>query len=96
MLPDQPRQILAIDQIHDVEVRAVGTARVVDGDDVRVGQPGERLHFPPEPLHRLRGLDERLRKQLHRDRAVHLAVNRLEHPPHPAAAKLVQQSRTRR
>ena len=66
-------------------------ARVVDGDDVRVGQPGKCLDFPPEPLDGLRGLDERLRQQLHGDRAVHLAVDCLEDPPHPAAAKFLQQ-----
>jgi hypothetical protein len=58
MYLDQPCQAFAIDQVHDVEVRAIGTTRVVDGDDVRVGEPGESLNLAAEPLHRFRGLDE--------------------------------------
>ena len=54
-------------------------------------KPGKRLDFPLEPLDRLGGLDERLRQQLHGDRAVHPAVKSLENSSHPAAAKFLQQ-----
>ena len=70
-------------------MRAVRLARVVDGDDVRVRQPGERLDFPPEPLDRLRGLDEGIGQQLDGDLRFILrwiALNTRPMPPPPSSS----------
>jgi hypothetical protein len=50
LVRDQLGQALALDVLHDDEVRAVGLAPVVDADDVGVVQRRGRLGLAPEPL----------------------------------------------
>ena len=49
-LADEGGKRLAVDVLHDDEVRVLALAPVVDRHDVGVGEVGCRLGFPTEPL----------------------------------------------
>ena len=51
---EQLPQAHAVHELHQQVVEPVGLAEVVDGDDVRVVQPGQRLGLAGEALGKLR------------------------------------------
>ena len=79
---------LALEQLHRGVDGALLAAEVVDGEDVRVGEGGDRLRLALEAGERVRVLGEVPRQDLHRDVALELGVARAEHDAHAALAEL--------
>ena len=71
---DHVLQRLAVQVLHRDVVRALGLAAVVDGDDVRVVQPGGGARLACEPLDELRVLVVAIVQDLDRDLAVQVDV----------------------
>ncbi len=92
LLVEQPPQRRAPDQFHDDGLDLALAARVVDGHDVGVRQPGGGDGFPPEPGDE--GLVGRqVREQdLHRHRASEHLVDRLPDLGHPPSGQAGDQS----
>ncbi|MCY0987201.1 hypothetical protein OV203_08710 [Nannocystis sp. ILAH1] len=76
----------AVDEFHGDVGLAFVRSDLVDGHEVRVVDPGERLGFEQEPFFR----DLRV-QDLERDLAFELGVERGEHDAHAAAADLLDQ-----
>ena len=55
---DDLPQVAALDVFHDEEVHALGFIGVVGDNDVLVRQRRGHLHFPPEPLHLVRRIEQ--------------------------------------
>ena len=84
LLPvEQLAQTLAVDELHHYGLAAVVLEHVVDGDDVRVIQPGDGDRFAPEPFGD-HGIGGEVRLQpLDGDPAVELDVGGDPHLGHP-------------
>ena len=80
-------QRLALDVRHREPELAGGLARVEDGEDVGVLEPGGEPDLPLEALRAERGRQLGM-EQLERHRAIVLQVLRQEHGGHPAPAQL--------
>ena len=89
--PDDLLQVRARQVLHDDVVAAVRLAAVVDGDDVRVVQPGRRRGLAPEALHELGVRGVGLGQHLDRHLAVEQAVVAEVDPRHAARAELAAQ-----
>ncbi len=85
------RKVFSRDQVHDKIMRAVGIARVVNGDDVWMRQAGQGLSFAVESLDRLDGLHGLRRQQFDGHLPIEFAMNGPKDAPHSAAAQFVQQ-----
>jgi hypothetical protein len=85
------RERLTLDQLHGVEVAAVGLADGVDRDDVGVVQLGGGLRLALEPLDRLLREPEPGRQDLEGDPAIQRQLAGLVDDAHPASADLAQQ-----
>ena len=79
-------QVHAIDKLHQQEVEAAGLAEVVNRDDVRVIQRGQRVGLAGEALRKSRIPGALGREQLERDEPIQRTLPRLVHHTHPAAA----------
>ena len=79
-------QRLAADQFHSDERDAVSFANVVNNCDVRVLERGRGARLLDEAGPARRISDERRRKDLYRDIAVHPLIMRAVDLPHPAGA----------
>ena len=87
-LPLQPLpQRAALHVGHDVEEQLAGLARVVDRQDVRVGESGGELDLAEEPVGADRGREVRP-EDLQGDLAVVAEVLGEEHDGHAALAEL--------
>ncbi len=71
---DQLLEGAPLDVLHDDEVRALGLAPVVDGDDVRVGEPRRMGRLAAEALDELHVVRVPLVEHLDRDLAAELLV----------------------
>ena len=84
LVVEQLAQALAVDELHHHGLAAVVLDRVVNGDDVRMVQPGDGDRLAPESLgdHRIGG-EVRL-QPLDGDLAIELDVGRQPHLGHAA------------
>ncbi len=82
-------QVLAVDELHRQERRAVRLVDAVDPGDVRVVQRREQLGLALEARQPLGVAGERLGQDLDRDVAVERRVDRLPDDPHPTLADLL-------
>ena len=80
-------QRLALEQLHDGVGRRALPPEVVDREDARVRERGDRLGLALEAGERLRRLREVRRQHLHRHVAVELGVSRPVDLAHPAGAE---------
>ena len=87
LAPEPVAERLALDERHDVVEDAVGLARVVDREDVRVGEAGRDLDLADEPLGAERGGDV-APEDLDRDAPVLPEVLRQVDRRHSASADL--------
>ena len=84
LCPEDVAERLALDVLHDDEVRAVLLAVVVDADDVGVVEPRRVLRLAAEPLDEAGVARELGEEDLDRDLAVELPVARQEDVGHAA------------
>ena len=77
----------AIGELHQQVIEAVGFAKVIDGNDVRMIEPGKGLRLPHETLGELRVLLLFRRENLEGDEAVEQWLPRLIDHTHAAAAQ---------
>ena len=82
---DVAQSVTAGDVFHGEEQDARVVALVVDGDDVRMGQPGGGARLADEPLAEDVVVGESLRHDLECDEAVEPQVGGLVDRRHPAA-----------
>ena len=87
---DQLLEAAALDHLHGDVVRALGLAAVVDGDDVRVREPGCRLRLAAEALDEEVVARVALVEDLDRDAAPELLVLGEVDVGHAAGAELPQ------
>jgi len=84
---DRAAQALALEQLGDGEAGLAVAAEVVDREDVRVGEPGDRLRLALEALEPVGVLRHRLGQDLDRDLAVEPPVPRAVHLAHAPGAE---------
>ena len=90
--PQDRREVLAVDQLHD-DVRAARVlAVVVDRDDVGVAERGRRLRLLPEARREVGVAQVLGAEQLERDVATELGVGGAVDGRHPAAAQQLDQA----
>ena len=85
---DQLLEAAPLDHLHGDVVGALSLAAVVDGDDVRVGEPRGRLRLAPEALDEEIVLCVALVQDLDRDPAPEVLVLRQIDVCHPSGAEL--------
>ncbi len=89
---DALREVLAFDELHREESRAVGLVQPEQRRDVGVVECGERLGFALEARQPLGVLAEARRQDLQRDGAIERRVERLPDDTHPALAELLDEA----
>ena len=89
-------EVLALDELHDEGVDAVGVFEAVNDRDVRMVQRGEDFRFALESGHPFRVSRERLGQDLDGDVAIEPRVARPIHFAHAAGAERRRRSRTGR
>jgi hypothetical protein len=82
VLLDQHRKVVALDVLHDEEVNAIGISRIVSGDNVRMIQLGRSFDLSLKAGNCCRIFHHGGREHLDRYRAIHAAMNGLEHLAH--------------
>ena len=80
-------QRLALDELHHQVGLVVLDARVVDGDEARVAQPGEEGALARE-TGTVHGVDDQFAQDLHRDVPVEHEVARPADDAHPAVPEV--------
>jgi hypothetical protein len=85
-----PIERQALDELHRQPVHALGRADVVDADDVRVMQAGQRQCLAAQACQRCRVVAHVGAQHLERDAAVERELARLVDDPHAAAPDLAQ------
>ena len=90
VLLDDGSQVIAGDVFHHQERCPVGLARIEGSHDVGVRQPCRRFDFTLKPLLQFLCLGDSGRQHLDRHQPFHHPVLSLQHHPHPALAKHVQ------
>ena len=88
---DELLQVDAVDELHDQEMHAAGLARVVGLDDVRMAQPSDRLHLPPETADRLGIIEKPMGKDFQGNDLVEIDLPGLVDNAHAAMAQFLQQ-----
>ena len=78
----------AVDQLHD-DILGLAAGHVVDRDDIRVREHGDRLRLVPEAAAELRVLRKLAAEDLDRDGTVQPAVRRAIDRRHAAASEHV-------
>src|SRR5690349_21257750 len=90
--PDTVLEVAAFHQLHDDVRRPSVFSDVVDGDDIRMAQPGGSTCFAPESFEKL-GVARKLRvQQFDRHRTVQQRVFGAPHRGHAASGDFAQQS----
>jgi hypothetical protein len=92
----QLTQVHAVHVLHQQIEKAVRLAEIMDCDDVRMVQPGERLRLAGEPLRESRLLAPLRREELQGDKAPQGFLPRLVHDPHTAAAEALENLQLRK
>ena len=83
-------QIHAIDELHQQEKVSARLPEVVDGHDVRMVQPGERLRFVAEAFRKHRIAHALRSEEFQSDETVERFLPRFVNDAHPAATKAVE------
>ena len=88
LLAHPDRDVGAAHELHHYEAAIPRLEKIVDGDDVRMGKPADRLHLPAHALARDVRVGRRRHQQLDGDIGFQLVVTRGVHDGEAATADL--------
>ena len=86
-------EALAADELHRDEALAADIANLVNGDDMRVAEPGHRLGLAQDPLPALRGCGSAGAQHLDRDLAIKALIVRGVDDPHPTGPEAIEHAK---
>ena len=89
-------QVHAVDIFHDEEIQPLGLAEIVDGDDVRMAQPGQRAGFAREPLGKRRIVAGFHRQNLDRHQPIEPRLPGFVDRPHAPLAQQFEDFKLRK
>ena len=81
------RRFSAVHEFHEQEIKSARLSKVVNGDDVRMAQRGQRLRFAREPFGKFRVIHPFRREQFQCDQTVQGFLPRLVNHAHAAATE---------
>src|SRR5262249_49628206 len=89
-LPYFAGQIPAVNELHDQEMAAVGLARIVSHNDVRMSEPRYGLYLTLKPFDQVRRVRDICGQNLDRHHTAHVAMPGFVDCSHAAGADAIQ------